>query len=143
LVFLLLRSLDESTTPPAPKPAAPKPKAEPAKWTKVTADNVDTECGKLCVLAFVKETDGATNADHQQVLDAVILKFKSDKKFKFALASLDDQTLASKFKVGSDASLLVYNPKRERYAKATEYKIDVITQLLERVLGGDATYEKI
>jgi len=139
--FVAAKPAGESEAPP--KPAAPKPKAEPAKWTKVTAENADAECGKLCVLAFVTESEGVPEATHQQVLDSVIHKFKSDKKFKFVFAALDDQALTSKFKVGSDAALLVYNPKRERYAKATQFTLDVITQLLERVLGGDATYEKI
>jgi len=127
---------EKTADAPKPPPPKPKPAATPEKWESATAENLDSLCGNLCVVAF-----GSVDTD-KAVLDAVINKYQKDGKFKFVVVSPSEDAVQTKFGT-SGVGALVYNTKRQRIAKAASFDVDAIGELLDRVLGGDATYQKL
>jgi len=125
----------------APEPVKPitKPERPKAVWTKTSFDAINESCKKnLCIIAFVNEND-----ENNEILTQCIEKFKNEKAaLIFLLASLDDEPLKSKFGI-TQSSLVVYNAKRNRVARAMSYTMDSIYTFLERGLTGQFNYEQL
>jgi len=136
-----------STPPPAPPKPAPPPK-EPAAWKITTAEALDTSCQKsLCILALVEleATTNAAVASQGAILSETLAHFHAGSKFTFLYASKDDAALKSKFHLESSSgpSLIVYNAKKQKFARASAFESSVIGTLLERAVGGDLTYQPL
>jgi len=126
----------------APEPVKPKKPERPKAatvWTKTSFDAINESCKKsLCVIAFVNEND-----ENNEILTQCIEKFKNEKAaLVFLIASLDDEPLKSKFGV-TQSSLVVYNAKKNRVARATSFTTDSIYTFLERGLTGQFNYEQL
>jgi len=131
---------------PQPPPASKKPKAVEQSYVEVTSDNLETVCSSLCILGFVDieatESEKTINADQKKVLDEVLSSFQKDGKFKFGYVDKSD-SLASKFSLSGEPSLIVFNGKRQRYVKAENFEFKTIFTTVEHVLTGDAHYTNL
>jgi len=135
----LVVGIPEEVVPEPVKQKAPTKVERPkATWTKTTHDTIIENCQKnLCVVAFINENDA-----NNDILTQCIEKFQKGNKLIFLLASLDDEQLKSKFGV-TETSLLVYNAKKNKVARATSFSTISIDNVLERVLTGDFKFEQL
>jgi len=102
----------------------------------------------MCIVAFVdvtKEGDRAVVPEHNSLLTKVVDKWRNDGKYKFVWvgrASVPD--LMQKFSLPADGpSLIVYNGKRSKYAKAESFSEVAVHVLLEHVNAGDVKYQQL
>jgi len=150
LAGLVGEEADTGSSPPgeeAKPKAQPKPKVE-ATFAEATSDTLSELCtSPLCVVGFVDvTTDGgrAVAPEHNAVLKYVLEKWHKDVKYKFVWVDRAAATdLVQKFSVSSGGpSLIVYNAKRAKFAKAEKFDESSAHVLLEHVNAGDAKYQQ-
>jgi len=142
-------SVAQEAAPPPPPKARPIKTVLEVSYEEVTVDNIDTVCQGLCILGFVDvestEDKRTVKADQQHILDGILSSFKSDGKFKFGwVDKLTQKGLVEKFSLAPDQpALLVFNGKRQRFAKSEHFNHKSCFTMIEHVLTGDATYSSL
>eukprot|EP01126_Amoeba_proteus_P028188 TRINITY_DN2782_c0_g2_i1.p1 TRINITY_DN2782_c0_g2~~TRINITY_DN2782_c0_g2_i1.p1 ORF type:complete len:159 (-),score=28.05 TRINITY_DN2782_c0_g2_i1:516-992(-) len=134
------------TKPETPEKEEPKkvnirPVVKPT-LNEVTGQSLDKTCGKnLCIIGFVQTE--TPELDELNILEGLLDKFYKDGRFTFAWASCaKQQDLCEKLSI-SQSTLVVYNHKRQKYAKSSAFTEADAIPLLERARGGDLSYAKV
>jgi len=104
-------------------------------------------CGTLCVVAVV-DTDEESKPNEEQLktLETLVARYGKDEKFAFrwlAKSSENGKAALAKLKTDKSPLVAVVNTKRSKYVVAPEFSDKALSVLLDRVIGGDAQYEKL
>lgn len=68
-------------------------------------------------------------------------KYSKDGKFTFVWTT--DNAISEKFGVEQKPALVVFNSKKGKVAKASEFAVSEVTSILNRALSGDLSYTKL
>jgi len=128
-----------------------KPDAHETKAAKITSGSQFMEkCagrsdGMTCIAMFY---DLAARPDLETELDPLLVKFKYEKMAFVILdtsESKDIQHLGKTLKIFSEKEgAIAIRPKKQRYAVLQhEFEFASLQTFLERIVGGDATYQKL
>lgn len=140
-----INTASKKTTPKQKEDAKPtptKPVTPPPAWKDGRAEDFDLEevCKqKNCVLALVNYEGDVVVPAEKVVLDEVLTKFHKGNKFTFVVAPFSNPKFSEKFSF-KESTLLIYNAKKQKIAKASSFETTSAIKLLDSALGGDLTY---